>query len=354
MNTQRQTAPEFCKRCKSLELWRTRCDFSDTPTDLRRKSEYCVLCLLLCRGIRDQAPSEYSIVEFSRIGSSLACSALSDQPIASLYTIPKFEKDLPGIQLSLPTLAEPGSEFNVNIICAWVRSCDQNHTCLSRNDVFLPTRVVDVGNKQSDSVRLTCFAREHTTSGKYLALSHRWGSPALHKMFRTLKTNLDTFQEGIEVATLPKTFQQAVQITRDLGLQFLWIDSLCIVQDDPEDWDYESRLMEQVFSSAYATIAATCATGTNDGFLKQRPERQNIHMTKGYASYFVCEAIDNVHIDVDQADLNNRGWVLQERALSRRTIHFTEKQCYWECGDGVRCETLTKMNKYFPISQFSI
>jgi hypothetical protein len=59
--------------------------------------------------------------------------------------------------------------------------------------------------------------------------------------------------------------------------------------------------------------------------------------------YFLCDAIDNFDLDVDQGELNKRGWVLQERALSRRTIYFTEKQTYWECGGGVRCETLTKM-----------
>jgi hypothetical protein len=213
--------------------------------------------------------------------------------------------------------------------------------------MFLPTRVLDVGNDRSDSLHLVCLARGHQITGRYLALSHRWGSPTFQKMFHTLKSNLDTFKDGIEPKSLPRTFRQAVRITRSLGVQYLWIDSLCIVQDDPEDWDHESGLMEQVFSSAYITIAATCSNGTNDGFLKERPKRKYIKMTKGDASYFVCEAIDNFDLDVERAELNKRGWVLQERALSRRTIHFTDKQCYWECGGGVRCETLTKMKKYF-------
>ncbi|KAH8725098.1 heterokaryon incompatibility protein-domain-containing protein [Phaeosphaeriaceae sp. PMI808] len=335
---------KFCQRCESLELWRPRCKFSDTLTELKRKAEHCALCLLLFQGIREHSLTEHSTIEFTRVGSSIACNTISEQPIASLYTIPKFESQFHSVQLGPLKLSEPGSDLNLNTISAWIRSCDRNHTCLSKTDTFLPTRVVDVGDKHSNSVRIICFAREHTMSGKYLALSHRWGSPTLHKAFRTLKSNLEDFRQGIQMSALPRTFQHAVQITRSLGLQYIWIDSLCIVQDDLEDWDHESRLMEQVFSSAYATIAATCATGTNDGFLKERLERQCIQMAKGNASYFVCEAIDNVHRDVDQADLNNRGWVLQERALSRRTIHFTKKQCYWECGGGVRCETLTKMN----------
>ncbi len=159
--------------------------------------------------------------------------------------------------------------------------------------------------------------------------------------------NIEKLRRGIDVVDLPKTFQDAVHITRNLDVQYLWIDSLCIIQDDPHDWDMESKLMEQVYSSAYATLAASCATRTDDGFLKAYPGRQCVTKeTDSGMPYNLCEAIDNFQIDVDQGELNKRGWVLQERALSRRTIYFTEKQTYWECGEGVRCETLTKMKKY--------
>jgi hypothetical protein len=107
--------------------------------------------------------------------------------------------------------------------------------------------------------------------------------------------------------------------------------------------------MEQVYSCAYVTIAASCASGTEDGFLKPRPARESVHMKRSDgSSFFLCDAIDDFSSDVDQGELNKRGWVLQERALSRRTIYFAEKQTYWECGEGVRCETLTKMKKYDP------
>ena len=166
-------------------------------------------------------------------------------------------------------------------------------------------------------------------------------------MFCTYTTNIEQFKERIDIAELPKTFQDAVHVTRQLGLQYLWIDSLCIVQNDPQDWDAESKLMEQVFSSAYVTIAASCASGTEDGFLKPRTDRQCVSLTDGNgAQYYLCDAIDNFSADVDQGELNKRGWVLQERALSRRTVYFAERQSYWECGGGVRCETLTKMKKY--------
>lgn len=150
----------------------------------------------------------------------------------------------------------------------------------------------------------------------------------------------------MNVANFPKTFRDAIEITRALEIPYLWIDSLCIVQDDQEDWKIESRLMEQVYSNAYVTIAASCATGTYDGFLKPRPHRDCVRVKVGATStVYVCDAIDDFTRDVENGQLNRRGWVLQERALARRTIYFADKQTYWECGQGVRCETLTKMNK---------
>lgn len=160
--------------------------------------------------------------------------------------------------------------------------------------------------------------------------------------------------DGIKDDALPKTFQDAITVTRKLGIQYLWIDSLCILQrtgrgDDrehKEDWERESLLMEKVFSSAYFTIAASCAQHRFDGFLKERNQRDFVTMTAGDGAQFhVCQVIDDFDHDVEQGELNKRGWVLQERALSRRTIHFTETQTYWECGKGIKCETFTKTEK---------
>ena len=251
------------------------------------------------------------------------------------------------IQIGFPRLLEAGSATHLKILREWIRCCDNTHQCYPKNLDFLPTRLLDVSDSGSRTIRLLTNAPGHTRQGRYVALSHRWGSPEQHAKFCTNKSNIEEFARGIDVARLPKTFQDAVYVTRGLGLHLLWIDSLCIVQDDEDDWGTESQFMEQVFSSAFCTIAASCARGTSDGFLKPRPERQCVIMqgSSGEGTYCVCEAIDDFHRDVDQGELNQRGWVLQERALSRRTIYFTETQSYWECGGGVRCETMTKMKK---------
>lgn len=129
-------------------------------------------------------------------------------------------------------------------------------------------------------------------------------------------------------------------------MDYIWIDSLCIIQDDAEDWKSEAARMEQVFRGAYFTIAATSAKTSNDAFLVPRQPRPCVEMVMPNGEViYICHFIDNFHKDVELGALNRRGWVLQERVLSRRSIHFSSTQIYWECGMGVHCETLTRLNK---------
>lgn len=102
--------------------------------------------------------------------------------------------------------------------------------------------------------------------------------------------------------------------------------------------------MERVFSSAYCTIAATSATGWKEGFLERKSTIQSVQVQDVSGKRIhVCNNVDNFNDDVEDGSLNKRGWVLQERVLSRRIIHFTKKHTYWECGEGVRCENFTRM-----------
>jgi hypothetical protein len=241
-------------------------------------------------------------------------------------------------------LPETGSPIHFELLREWLRVCDEDHKCVRGSDSPLPTRVLDVGaHRNSDSLRLCSTGRR---PGKYLALSHRWGEIEESQKFCTYSRNIDALHQSIDFDKLPKTFRDAVTVTRELGVQFLWIDSVCIIQDDPKDWGSESKLMESVFSSAYCTIAASSARDSTEGFLRPRSARQYVKVPNASgSSLYVCEAIDDFHRDVEEGELSQRGWVLQERALSRRTIHFTTAQTYWECGRGVHCESLTRMHK---------
>ncbi|KAJ8133056.1 hypothetical protein O1611_g567 [Lasiodiplodia mahajangana] len=341
----RGQASTLCSRCSSLSLWSASCAFADTLRGLEQKMNYCALCRLLhSQCIQANMFQNGKLLRFSRASSYLKIDGY-EQPIVSLYMASKGRNPyMQGLQIGDPKLVSPGGAAHISLMIKWIDGCNQ-HKCYPRDITFFPTRALDVTS--SETVRLVNNAELPQGTAKYIALSHRWGPPTQHRAFCTERKDVEGGKERIiKTSTLPKTFQDAVQITRGLGIPYLWIDSLCIIQDDKDDWGRESQLMEQVFSSAYCTLAATSASGFDDGFLKPRRDRQYVTM-RGPGNdaplYYVCEPIDDFHRHVDQSELNSRGWVLQERALSRRTIYLTETQTYWECGKGVRCETLTKM-----------
>ncbi|KAI8722678.1 Protein kinase domain-containing protein [Fusarium sp. LHS14.1] len=343
---QKLDKPLLCHRCRSLSLWSIECRFTDSRSglDTKARDEHCGLCKLLSYCIRDRKYSLRDTVCFSRVGSYLTVDDGKGQPVVNLCTLPESEvKSLHDVQTGFSTLPDAGSEAHFKVLGEWVRACDSTHHCLPKQLGFIPSRLIHISRTDSDSVRLVERGGELTQPVKYAALSHRWGT-GHGELFCTITANIKELKDGFKASNLPKTFLDAVSVTHGLGLEYLWVDSVCIIQDDSEDWNIESKLMEQVFSSAYCTLAASCASGTNDGFLKARPQRRCIPMTFGDATYYACENIDDFGTHVDQSELNQRGWVMQERALSRRTIYFVENQSYWECGGGVRCETMTKMN----------
>ncbi|KAI3548159.1 hypothetical protein CSPX01_03326 [Colletotrichum filicis] len=248
------------------------------------------------------------------------------------------------VKLGFPFLLVPGDETHASILDRWVKSCDSAHHLPVDRD-FVPNRLLFVGDMNTTCVRLVSDLATNAKSVTYVALSHRWGiaSTVEDTFAMTTVDNIRTIEasEGVDDASLPKTFQDAVTITRQLGVKYLWIDSLCILQK--ADWERESELMEEIFGSAYVTIAASSASNRFEGFLHPRNQRQFVTMrAEDGAQFHVCEIVDKFEADVEEGKLNQRGWVLQERALSRRTLHFTSNQTYWECGEGIRCETFTK------------
>lgn len=249
------------------------------------------------------------------------------------------------LQIGLPQLPIAGSQAHVEILRQWLQACDKDHIdCIStrRSVRVIPKRLIDVGTEHATHVRLyeTCPQDQMP----YLALSHPWGNPP---HFCTRPENLSEHKTGISLEILPATFRHAVQITRQLGLQYLWIDSICIIQGPNGDFNEVAKHMEDVFSQAYCVLAASSAKGQADGFLKPRQQRvfHAVPCSDGGGPIYVCEFADNFQSDVLDSRLNQRAWVFQERALARRTIFFTDRQTYWECGDGIQCETLTKVQK---------
>jgi hypothetical protein len=238
-----------------------------------------------------------------------------------------------GIPAGLSINGEPNTEGHFFLFREWVRHCVEEHEQCSRplTSPKLPTRVLDVEGGTSSPENLRLF---HTgqVSGRYIALSHRWGE---YTPLKTTKTLIGIHSEEILLADLPRTFRDAVMVTRKLGIRYLWIDCLCIVQDDPQDWLREAALMGEIFANSYCTLAATSAKDSNGGLFLPRTISQSVKLTDwsgdSPVSYY-AGIEDRFESALRDGDLNNRGWVLQERLLSPRTIHFTASQTFWECG----------------------
>jgi hypothetical protein len=269
------------------------------------------------------------------------------------------------VQIGFPRIPKGGSLAHFDIMQAWLDDCDESHKeCRVTRPTSFPTRVIDVGTIELPSLRLVESAslpEKERNSMRYIALSYPWGTDPPHQHFVSDKTNINDHMEEIP-NKLPQTLADAIKTTRHLKTRYLWIDSLCIIQGPGGDFAQEADRMETVFSSAYCVIAATSADGSTSGFLNRTSKREFDAVAdptedtqnpvwfqdreqngKPSSLIFVDEPLDDFEGDVLKGPLNQRGWVFQERALARRTIHFTNNQTYWECGDGIRCETLTKM-----------
>lgn len=247
------------------------------------------------------------------------------------------------IQIGCPELPEAASQAYFGILRQSLSDCEADHPeCRPPKLGSLPTRLIHVGLNDSEPINLC--ETQPTDKFDYIALSHPWGEGP---HFCTTLTNIDKFRKKIHFGDFPAMFQDAIVTTRKLGLEYLWIDSICIIQGEGGDFDQEAKLMEDVFSSAFCVIAASSAQGQHDGFLNRRRQSRE-YLTfenAGMPPLYVSRFMDDFNKDVLESPLSKRGWVLQERALARRTIYFTDSQTYWECGRGVRSEMLTKMDK---------
>jgi hypothetical protein len=236
------------------------------------------------------------------------------------------------------------------LLRSWLERCDTTHACNQQNDRSQgasPTRLIYVGYANPEVLRL--YFPKEDEGVKYTALSHRWGDHPPTKedpRFCTTDGNLSARLNGFSLSELPKTFRDAVRVTRELGIEYLWIDSLCIIQWNADDWKREAGRMEDVFASACCTIAATSAVDSNAGFLARSRSAEYVRVQDAIGRQVcICTHMDDFEKDVEQARLNKRAWVMQERVLAKRTIHFSANQTYWECGEGVHCENLTKMQR---------
>jgi hypothetical protein len=238
----------------------------------------------------------------------------------------------------------------------WLKQCQTCHSeCqnVSRVKNFVPTRLLDISTGLGGTITSIRLRVTSTTSGndqkmEYLALSHCWGKE------KTTTLKISTFaasQTSIPLSSLPKNFLDAAIITIKLGFKYLWIDSLCIIQDSPLDKARELPTMGSVYGHAVLTIAALGAENSHGGcFTTRNPLslvpallRNGDSATRDQVWAWSQKLRDPSTQGPMRQPLHKRGWVVQERALAPRTLSFGMDMVYWDCLGGVASEAVSEV-----------
>jgi hypothetical protein len=227
----------------------------------------------------------------------------------------------------------------------WLARCLKEHTMCGRineNARRLPTRLIEISvNSQQRKARLV--ESEHIPPNtEYLSLSHCWGGQSI---FSLQLSNIDELRKDIPIFELPRTFQDAFEVTTQLGYSYLWIDSLCIIQDRPTDWAREADRMGDVYENALLNIAATAFSSSKSSLFVPKSKLFTASVNMQLGDHHLIGTFDLVQETawtsrVDSAPLNKRAWVMQERFISPRKLHFGRDQLLWECHELQACEML--------------
>ncbi|KAH7174602.1 heterokaryon incompatibility protein-domain-containing protein [Fusarium flagelliforme] len=270
------------------------------------------------------------------------------------------------------------SKQGLSFINSCLKMCKENHKHCKQNDTNLPTRVLDIGVSEDSHVRL--IETIDKEAEKYIALSYCWGS---NPSIRTMAENIEEMKSGVTLERLPAAYVDAIALTRQLGVRYIWIDALCIIQDSQADWEKECSKMAETYTNAYLTIAAASSTSVTSHFLKPRLETppQAPHYNRQVFKTAVTgnngKGLVSVKARLMQATgahwqwqdtqndqqplvepLTQRGWTLQEKILSTRLLSLSASEMVWTCKERIACECGSRLNHQrefggTPLSQIS-
>jgi hypothetical protein len=250
-----------------------------------------------------------------------------------------------------------------------LKECQTSHRKCLRNSVVpaLPTRVLDVGLSGDLLIKLhKSGPQQHSY---YVALSYCWGGP---QKCQTIEDTVDKHYNGIVLQDLSLSIQDAVEVTRQLGFQYLWVDALCIIQDSEKDINAELGLMGTIYKNATLTLAASSAINAGAGFLRKVPAAKHFKLPyQSSEKKFTCVDVSLMGFSFQYPfkprakrpmllgsqpePLNTRGWTLQEGLLAPRLLSFGTNEITWKC----QSEAITKVpdgvktSKALPFSVFN-
>ena len=239
-----------------------------------------------------------------------------------------------------PELERPyiSSDTTFHMIREWLRNCSVSHTecTLSINEAQS-----DCNTRASRFLRLTEHGNVKISQPRdpvdYIALSYCWGDNHSMKLSRE---SLSAWTQSISVEDLPKTVQDVIYLARQLNISYIWVDRLCIIQDDETDITREISKMSDIYRGAYLTVSASMARSCSDGFLHFNPATHPLMKSLFSVQYLYPDGIlglvtlgrigrDCVNTYTEIVDA--RAWTLQEQLLSVRFLDFCSHTLAWRC-----------------------
>jgi hypothetical protein len=242
--------------------------------------------------------------------------------------------------VSLKIVSDSRSEAAFDRAAKWLSHClDQDSSCKPPNSTFKPRRLLNVGSSEN---AFQMFLYEPKDPLFYVCLSYCWGSDS-DDVFKTTKTNLRSHYNGIQFSSLPQTLRDGVIVCRKLEITSLWVDSLCIIQDDvDDDWLLESSQMLDIYANSHFTIIAREPASCKVGFLGGQRYGSAEWQRQSYA-----EIPDNHgpqvfiragRVNFGACSLDKRGWCFQEGIMPNRKLIFDSNEMAWECSRRRICE----------------
>lgn len=247
-----------------------------------------------------------------------------------------------------------GIPINTNLIRSWMSMCQTNHLSCAESQPRMqemPTRLINIS--MADGTE-DVFLYETTSDGKfqsYIALSYCWGRALT---LRTTPENVDSHRKRIVWNDLPTLFQNVVSLCRVLGVCYVWIDALCIIQGDLADWIKEGSRMASYFGNSVLTIAADAAANALHTLFPKAPVPPYVITGPGAVKVKVSRI--PLHFNMESLRLHqtqplctplaSRAWAFQERLMPPRVLHFGPDEIVWECASALDCECGTPVDVY--------
>lgn len=314
----------------------------------------CKMCALMADAIRsfygENVGTEYSIFIWGRAPAKSEFKIANGSVERYLEHIERHSRPLSiGLFQSMPALNNPSSQTLsssspsilphkypesqevIDQVKTWLTNCLQKHRLCTRPPSTLPKRVIDL-SKSEDLSMLTLYL-SHGEVHSYATLSYSWGGKG--RRFKTKNATIHERCRGFALEDLPTTLQDGVKVAKALGFRYIWIDSLCIIQDDEKDWIHEGRAMTDIYGNSTLNISASSSTGSDEGFLWSLPNH-GVTIGKYQNSATMCNntlfaGTPLKTLDLEEKEVSHRGWIFQERLVSVSTIHYTREGLIWEC-----------------------